>query len=741
MDSVATLKVTANQPVTPKRPATWTEAVWLERLEAAVGDERRAASPVAAALPAMLVALGWLGTARSLAALLPPPEVTLTLQHLELLLPAIGFRTCRTPATGTDADTQRLRAGSLAQRQNGEVAIYLGRPDGEDAWLVNGSQRELRLAKGDTILSVEPDVDFHADDEARPNWFRRLFERMRDELFALFAMSLVINILAVAVSIYILAVYRVVIPSGATTTIAGLALLAGVAILGGWALRVGRQIVTSRLGSWAGTRIGAAAMCKVLALPLDISTKFGVQNNIVRMRSVEAARTFLTGAGGLNLMDYPFIVIFLITIAVMGGWMVLVPILALLTFAALAFPTSDYVSSKSTAAGISAGQLEEHAVSALLGINAFYKAGADNKWLVRFADLARESADRNRDYAIAVARAQTVGHGLSLLTVLSTLVVGIVLVLHGSMNPAGLVAAMMLIWRITVPAEQAFGSLVRLRQVRASIAQLDNLMAVPAERSGAEFSSPTGIEKPELEADRIYFRPDADFDAALNGVSFAAPAGARVAVVGPNAGGKTALLECLAGLRRPQAGRVLLAGRDIRQFDTTEYRAWLGYVPQTVPALPLTVRDYLRLRMPTLQDAAGLAAFKRVIGADWRQMPVFANAADHVLDRTLNPFTEDHAELQFRQLVAFVAATLGEPAVLLIDGDGVGGNLDWGGRILRYLDSIRGSTTVVWAPYTMEHIRTCDQIVILDRGSVLHAGPAAARPLPAVRATPAIAAT
>jgi ABC-type bacteriocin/lantibiotic exporter with double-glycine peptidase domain len=420
----------------------------------------------------------------------------------------------------------------------------------------------------------------------------------------------------------------------------------------------------------------------------------------------------------------------------MGGWLVFVPILALLAYVALAFPTSDYVAAKSNAAGVATGELEEHAVSAFLGVRAFSKAGADSQWLIRFTDLAREAAARNRDYAIAVARAQAIGQALSELTVLATLCTGIVLVLSRTMSAAGLVAAMMLIWRITVPAQQAFGSLVRLRQVGASVVQLDNLMATPAERSGAEFSSPAGIAKPELVADRIYYRPDADFDAALNGVSFTAPAGARVAIVGPNASGKSALLECLAGLRRPLAGRVLLAGRDIRQFDTTEYRAWLGYVPQTVPALPLTVREYLRLRIPTLLDYDALAAFEKVIGPDWRELPMFAEDSGSVLDRTLNPFTEDHAELQFRQLVAFIAATLGEPAVLLIDGDGVDGNLGWGARILRYLDSIRGTTTVIWAPYVPAHIQTCDQIVILDRGSVLQAGPVA-RPAPAARATEA----
>lgn len=727
MDTVASSEVTSNQAATATRPETWTEAVWLERLEGAVDGVRRANSPIAAVLSTMLIALGWRGTARTLAVLLPPLDVPMALNHVEHLLPAIGFRTRRIPATGTAADTTQLRPGSLVQKSESEIGVYLGHVDGQDLWFVKGSQRALPLAKGDTILSVEPDIDFHPADEARPNWFRRLFEQMRNELFALFAMSLIVNILSVAVSLYVLAVYGLIIPSGATTMIWGIALLAVVAVFGGWALRIGRQIVISQMGSWAGTRIAAASMRKMLALPLDISTRFGLQNNITRMRSFESARTFLSGAGGLNLMDYPFVVIFLITIAVMGGWLVMVPILALMTYGALAFPTSDYVASRSNAAGVAAGQLEEHAVSAFLGIDAFYKAGADNQWLTRFTDLARASAARNRDYAIAVARAQAIGQALSQLTVLSTLCVGIVLVLDGAMNAAGLVAAMMLIWRITTPAQQAFGSLVRLRQVRASVEQLDNLMATPAERSSAEFSSPAGLEKPELVADRIYYRPDADFDAALNGVSFTVPAGARVAIVGPNACGKTALLECLAGLQRPQAGRVLVAGRDIRQFDTTEYRAWLGYVPQTVPALPLTVRDYLRLRIPTLMDYDAHAAFEKVIGPDWRQLPTFAQTADDVLDRTLNPFTEDHAELQFRQLVAFIAATLGQPAVLLIDGDGVGDNLGWGARILRYLDSIRGSTTVVWAPYAPAHIQTCDYIIVLERGSVLHAGAAAQR--------------
>lgn len=715
-------------PAAAKRPPTWSETVWLERLEAAVGADRRNASPVAAALPAMLVALGWLGTARSLAALLPPADTPMTLDHLELILPILGYRTRRMVATGAPSDTNRLPTGSLVRTRSGDFGIYLGRPEDKDLWLVNGSHVNLAPSNGDAILAVEPDINFQAVNEARPNWFRGLFEQMRSQIVQLFAVSFIINIAALSVSLYTMVVYSVVIPSGALATIWSLALLAVVVTAGGWALSIGRQFLSSSMAAWAGTRIGAATMGKMLALPMETTTRPGAQNNLVRLRGFENARTFLSGAGGLNLIDYPFIIIFLVVIALMGGWLVFVPIVALLAYAGLALPTSDYVASKSAAAGVASGRLEENAISAFYGMNAFHHAGAHSRWLSNFAKLARESAARNRDYAIAVARAQAIGQMLSMLTVLATLCVGIILVLGGMMHAGGLVAAMMLIWRITTPAQQAFSSMVRLRQVRSSIRQLDQLMATPAESTGSEFSSPAGLANVTLAADRIYYRPDADYDAALNGVSFSARAGERVAIVGPSGSGKSVLLECLAGLRRPQSGRVLIGGRDIRQFDATEYRAWIGYVPQFVPALPITVRDYLRLRVPTLDDADAFAALERVIGPDWRQLSAFGRSADKVLDRELNPFSEDIAELQFRHLIAFVAATLNQPAVLLLDGDGIAGTPEWEPRILRYLDSIRGTTTVVWAPHSAEHIQACQQVVVLDRGNVLRAGPTAQPP-------------
>ena len=146
-----------------------------------------------------------------------------------------------------------------------------------------------------------------------------------------------------------------------------------------------------------------------------------------------------------------------------------------------------------------------------------------------------------------------------------------------------------------------------------------------------------------------------------------------------------------------------------------------------LPALPITVREYLRLRIPSLRDEDALLAFGRVLGPGWSGLPVFACGGENLLDRQLNPFSEDHAELKLRYAVAFVAATLGSPMVLLLDGVGLGADPLWDERIEAYLASVHGRTTVIWAPYSTAHMQASDQMVVIERGGIKHIGPAVQR--------------
>lgn len=72
--------------------------------------------------------------------------------------------------------------------------------------------------------------------------------------------------------------------------------------------------------------------------------------------------------------------------------------------------------------------------------------------------------------------------------------------------------------------------------------------------------------------------------------------GELTAIIGENGAGKSTLLRLLSAYQRPDAGKILLDGRDVTALRPTERARLLGWLPQTVPiALPLTVRDAVAL--------------------------------------------------------------------------------------------------------------------------------------------------
>jgi molybdate/tungstate transport system ATP-binding protein len=77
---------------------------------------------------------------------------------------------------------------------------------------------------------------------------------------------------------------------------------------------------------------------------------------------------------------------------------------------------------------------------------------------------------------------------------------------------------------------------------------------------------------------------------ALDGVTFAVPSGTYAVLMGQTGSGKTTLLEAIAGLRKPSAGRIMLAGRDVTALPPAARN--VGYVPQDAALFKtMTVRE------------------------------------------------------------------------------------------------------------------------------------------------------
>ena len=80
----------------------------------------------------------------------------------------------------------------------------------------------------------------------------------------------------------------------------------------------------------------------------------------------------------------------------------------------------------------------------------------------------------------------------------------------------------------------------------------------------------------------------------MEGLSAAIPAGAVTSIVGPNGCGKSTLVKLAAGLLRPTAGRVEVAGRDTASLTSRERAHLVAVLAQTSRVPPMTVEGLLQ---------------------------------------------------------------------------------------------------------------------------------------------------
>lgn len=112
--------------------------------------------------------------------------------------------------------------------------------------------------------------------------------------------------------------------------------------------------------------------------------------------------------------------------------------------------------------------------------------------------------------------------------------------------------------------------------------------------------------------------------AAIAGIDARANSGRLIAVLGPNASGKSTLLRCIIGALRPSAGTVMLDGSCVHRLSTRALATRIAYVPQrSIVSAAFTVRQVVELGRYALPVDGGRvrSAIERLDLADVRERP------------------------------------------------------------------------------------------------------------------------
>ncbi|MGW5215990.1 ATP-binding cassette domain-containing protein [Streptomyces sp. NPDC004051] len=190
---------------------------------------------------------------------------------------------------------------------------------------------------------------------------------------------------------------------------------------------------------------------------------------------------------------------------------------------------------------------------------------------------------------------------------------------------------------------------------------------------------------------------------AVDGVSFTVEEGEIFGVLGPNGAGKTTTVECVEGLRVPDAGRVRVTGLD----PTADH----GQVAQVLGAQLQQSRLQAKL---TVREALELYAAFYPRPADWRPLAERLGLTPHLNSR----FGKLSGGQQQRLSIAL--ALIGDPRIVVLDELTTG--LDPRARrdAWQLIEDIRadGVTVLLVTHFMEEAQRLCDRIAVIDKGSV-----------------------
>ncbi len=201
----------------------------------------------------------------------------------------------------------------------------------------------------------------------------------------------------------------------------------------------------------------------------------------------------------------------------------------------------------------------------------------------------------------------------------------------------------------------------------------------------------------------------------LEDIQLEVKAGQRIALVGPSGGGKSTLLSLLLRLYDPVSGRVLVDGRDIREFTLESLRGQISVVLQDNVLFAASVRDNIACAAPgaqfeQVQAAARLANAHEFIS----ELP---QGYDTVLGE--RGVTLSHGQ---RQRLAIARAAIRKAPILILDEPttGLDKKNEW--EVLDALAQLYRGRTTFLITHELQHAVSADSILYLESGRIIERG-------------------
>ena len=628
--------------------------------------------------------------------------------------------------------SSRITEVSGSKLTKGQLPAIWVSEDKERVWLIRGIQnRKFLLEAADrhmesvteevlgagTCLLLDTGEDETQEQQrgfSAKDWFVFAIRKRRRVFFEAVFATFMLSLFGLMSALYTMQVYDRVVPTKGFSTLWVLTVGVLMAIFFEFLMKLVRSQMVDRASKVIDIELSTVFFGKALDIRAD-SRPRTVGTFAAQIRHFESVRNFMTSTTLFVLADAPFALFFIFVIFMIAGPVALVPLfmipLGLLVGFAMKGPVERYTAEHMAESNKKNGLL----IESIDGFESVKAASAEWKIRDRWRELTLTISGSELKSRLLTAISTSSTQALQQLSYVGIIATGAYAISSGNLTMGGLIACSIISGRALTPLAQMPNLIVQWKHAKIALDVLDGIMEMPGERDNIRLLVPdqcTGL----LTATETEFNYEENMPALDIGKLELSP-GDRVAVLGTVGSGKSTLIKLLAGLYKPQQGRVSLDAVDIQLLAPDFVREHIGYLPQEVRLFNGTLRENLVLGLPVLSDSKILSVAEET---------GLAHAIQGHPKGLEIPISEGGKGLSGgqRQLVGLTRLLLARPRILLLDEPTASMDAQLENRVMRCLFSqSKKEAVILVATHKASVMQHVNRVVVMESGKILIDGP------------------
>lgn len=540
--------------------------------------------------------------------------------------------------------------------------------------------------------------------------FQSVLKGKKRVLWQLAIFSSLINIMALAPSIYMMQVYDRALQSRNEITLIMLSII----IFGILGITAFLEYIRSMVAIHVSKKIDSELSNRVFSAEFDAQLEKSPANAGQTLSDVTMLRQFFTGNSLFAFFDAPWFPVYISIIFLFNPWIGLLSLSGAVMLIALAIlneklshsPLKEAAQMSRISGHLARAQLHQANIIAAMGM----LPALQQRWEIaqrKFIAWQQKASGYN-------TMVSSITRFIRLSLQSMVLGLGAWLTIRGELTPGMMIAGSILLSRALSPIEQIIGAWRQWKNAQDALERINTLLNDnPPRQPGLRLPAPQG----KLQVENIVGTAPKDSGRRLiDNVSFSLEPGEMLGIVGSSGSGKSTLVRMLLGIWPLAQGVIRLDSADIHQWARDELGPWLGWLPQEPGLFAGTIAENIA-RFQKIESKKIIEAAQR---AGVHELILYLPAG---YDTIIGDEGIGLSGGQ-KQRIALARALYGSPKLIVLDEPDA--NLDEAGIIalMQTLTKLKQEKiTVILITHRKTLLPITDKLLVLAQGKIAQSGP------------------